>query len=130
MINWYHTVLCHTGHTQMEETIQQHYYWNSKRDNIRNAVKKCHTCKTTKRSSSNFGHIPLKENKGQPWDILCVDLIGLYKIHRKGLDKNGKKKKDLTSWCVIMIDPITGWFQIDQNQDQSADVIPNVIKLT
>ena len=72
----------------------------------------------------------MKENKGHPWDILYVDLIGLYKIPRKGLDKNGKKKKDLVLWCVTMIDPVTGWFKMAEIKTKSADVIANVIELT
>mgnify|MGYP003331710574 CR=1 FL=1 len=130
VIEWYHTVLCHPGHTRMEETIWQHFYWSSMREDIRQAVKKCHICQTTKQASSNFGHIPLKQNKGQPWETLCVDLIGPYKIPRKGSDKNGKKKKDLTLWCVTMIDPVTGWFEMAKIKTKSADVIANVIELT
>ena len=39
IIDWYHTVLCHPGHTRMEETIWQHFYWISMRDKIRKAVR-------------------------------------------------------------------------------------------
>ena len=38
-----------------------------------------------------------------PWNKLCVDLIGPYKIRIKG-------KYPLILKAVTVIDPITGWF--------------------
>ena len=61
---------------------------------------------------------------------MCVDLIGPYTIHRKGTHKNGKKKKDLTLWCVTMIDPATGWFEITEIKTKRADVVSNVVETT
>ena len=65
------------------------------REDIKIVCRKCHTCQTTKKTNIKYGHLPVKNNTGQPWDTLCVDLIGPYKIPRKGLDKNGKQQNNL-----------------------------------
>ena len=49
--------------------------------------------------------LPAKEAEGTPWECLCVDLIGEYKIKQKG-------KKMLKMKAVAMIDPATRWFEI------------------
>ena len=45
--------------------------------------------------------------EANPWDVLCIDLIGPYTIERKN-----KTKKPLTLWALTMIDPETGWFEM------------------
>ena len=39
---------------------------------------------TPKRKTSKYGLLPPKEVEATPWDILYVDLIGPYKMRRKG----------------------------------------------
>ena len=51
---------------------------------------------------------------------MCIDLIGPYKIRRKGKD-------DLICRCVTMIDPATGWFEIHEYDDKrSITVAANI----
>ena len=52
---------------------------------------------------------------------MCVDLIGPYKIRRKG-------KNYLVLKVVTMIDPATGWFEIHQYEDKRAISIANVLQ--
>ena len=52
-----------------------------------------------------YSQLPEKTAESDPWDVLCVDLIGPYTIKRKG-------HPALTVKCVTMIDPATGWFEI------------------
>ena len=92
--------------------------------------KKCHTCQLTKRTTAKYGHLPVKENDSKPWETLCVDLIGPYKIPRKGKTTRSKKEDSLTLWCVTMIDPATGWFEMAKIKTKHADVIANVIEQT
>ena len=106
MVEWYHSTLCHPGATRTEMTIKQHFHWKGLSPMVNDICKKCHTCQTTKRIDKKYGHVPEKKTTYIPWDTLCVDLIGPYTIHRKA--KSGKKRKDLTLWCVTMIDPATG----------------------
>ena len=48
-----------------------------------------------------YSEIPLKEVEATPWDVLCINLIGHYRIN------NNNKK--LTLWALTMIDPATVW---------------------
>ena len=83
VIDWYHTVLCHPGINRTEETISQHLYWPKMRDQITNYVSACPTCQKSKRRVKKYGHLPPKEAEAEPWDKMCIDLIGPYKIRRK-----------------------------------------------
>ena len=65
--------------------------------------------------------MPPKEAEATPWDKLCVDLIGPYKIKRR-------RKSTLTLWCVTMIDPATGWFEIRSIDDKHAYTVANKVE--
>ncbi len=121
IINWYHTTLCHPGINRTEETIGQHLWWPKMRDHITNYVKICPLCQRTKCKQKKFGILPPKEAEATPWDKLCVDLIGPYKIRRKG-------QEDIICKCVTMIDPATGWFEIQQYDDKQAITVANIIE--
>ena len=121
VIMWYHTTLCHPGINRTEETIGQHLWWPKMREHITNYVKICPLCQKTKRRQKKYGLLPPKEAEATPWDKLCVDLIGPYKIQRKG-------KKDLICKCVTMIDPATGWFEIQQYDDKKSVTVANIVE--
>ena len=63
------------------------------RKDIRKVCKKCHTCQTTKKDKCQIQHIPVKDNSGQQWDTLCIDMIAPYKITQKGVNKNEKNNQ-------------------------------------
>ena len=119
VVDWYHTVLCHPGINRTEESISQHLFWPKMREQITNYVKSCPTCQKNKRKVLKFGWLPPKEAESQPWDKLCIDLIGPYKIRRKGLP-------DLICKCVTMIDPATGWFEIHEYEDKRSITVANI----
>src|SRR5687767_7612144 len=50
---------------------------------------------------------------------MCIDLIGPYKIRRKG-------KPDLVCKCVTMIDPASGWFEIHQYDNKKSITVANI----
>eukprot|EP00957_Ditylum_brightwellii_P206952 15350757-Ditylum_brightwellii.AAC.1 len=77
-----------------------------------------------------IGHIPAKQAEINQWDMLCVDFIGPYTIHRKEECNNGKKKTDLTLWCVAMIDPVKSWFEIVGMKTKRADIKSNIVETT
>jgi hypothetical protein len=114
-------MLCHLGINRTEETIGQHLWWPYIREDIRDFVQRCPTCQKNKRSQRKFGHLPPKKAEVVPWDKMCIDLIGPYKIRRKG-------HKDLICKCVTMIDPATGWFEIHQYDDKRAITIANIVE--
>ena len=119
VVDWYHTVLCHPGINRTEESIAQHLYWPKMREQITNYVKSCPTCQKNKRKVQKFGWLPPKEAESDPWDKLCIDLIGPYKIRRKG-------QEDLICRCVTMIDPATGWFEIHEYNDKRSITVANI----
>ena len=57
------------------------------------------------------------------WNKICVDLIGPYKIRRKGKDP-------LILKDVTMIDPVTWWFEVTQYRDKKAMTIVNLVEAT
>ena len=50
---------------------------------------------------------------------MCIDLIGPYKIRRKG-------KEDLVCKAITMIDPATGWFELHQIPNKRSGTIANI----
>ena len=115
--------LCHPGETRTEQTIRQHFDWKGLRDQVHNTCKKCSTCQKAKVTNQKYGKLPPKEAEAEPWDTLCVDLIGPYKIKRKG-------KKDLTLWRQTMIDPVTGWFEMAQIENKTAANVADIAEKT
>ena len=124
IVNWYHYVLCHPGQTRTEATIAQHFTWKNIRKDVQNTCTTCPTCQLTKRTKKNYGLLPPKEAEATPWEKLCVDMIGPYNIKQN----NGKT---ITLWCVTMIDPSTGWFEIAEVPGtKRADVVANIVEQT
>jgi cleavage and polyadenylation specificity factor subunit 1 len=119
VIDWYHTVLCHPGINRTEETIAQHLWWPAMRDQITTFVQACPACQKNKRKQKKYGHLPPKVAEATIWDKMCIDLIGPYKIRRKG-------QPDLECKCVTMIDPASGWFEIHQYDDKRSITVANI----
>ena len=111
VMNWYHHYLGHPGINQTKESIGQHLWWPKMRDQITNTVNACAICQCNKKQRKTYGHLPEKRAESEPWDKLCVDLIGPYQIQRKG-------QNTLICKCITMIDPATGWFEVHQYDDK------------
>jgi len=122
-VKWYHEQLCHPGLSRTEATIRQHFTFNGLSEMVEDHVKKCKICQKCKKSHKKYGHLPEKEAEAEPWEKLCVDLIGPYKIKRRGKDT-------LTLWCVTMIDPATGWFEMKELPDKQAITVANLVEQT
>ena len=128
-VQWYHTQLCHPGETHTEQTIRQHYHWPNLRKDVHKVCHTCPTCQTCKKTYTKYGLLPPKEAETDPWEYLCVDLIGPYTISTK--PKKKKKDKDLVLWCVTMIDPATSWFEIAPIPDNKTSMeIANIVETT
>jgi hypothetical protein len=81
-------------------------------------------CQKAKVTNQKHGKLPAKQAKENPWDTLCVGLIGPCKIQRKG-------KKDLKPWCLTMIDPArTGWFEMEQIENKTAAKVLDICNAT
>lgn len=123
LVSWYHTQLCHPGETRTEQTIRQHFWFSNLRDTVHDMCSKCPTCQKSKVTFKKYGKLPAKEAETEPWERLCVDLIGPYTIKRKGKDS-------LRLWCITMIDPATGWLEIRELKDKEATTTANIVEQT
>jgi hypothetical protein len=123
VVTWYHEYLCHPGETRTEETIRQHLWWPGLRTDVRRHVDRCPACQRGKKKRLKYGHLPPKEAEYKPWEHLCVDTIGPYRIRRKG-------KKELVFQAVTFMDPATGWFELKQTKTKQADEVANLVEQT
>jgi hypothetical protein len=119
VVHWYHHYLAHPGINRTEETIGQHLWWPNMRTFITDSVSGCAICQRNKKQRKKYGLLPEKIAESIPWDKLCIDLIGPYKIRRKD-------GTTLICRCVTMIDPATGWFEIHQYQDKRSITVANI----
>ena len=71
------------------------------------------------KKQKKYGILPPKEAEALIWDKMYIDLIGPYKIRRKG-------EPDLVCKCVTMIDPASGWFEILQYNDKRSITVANI----
>jgi hypothetical protein len=102
----------------------QHYTWRGIRKTVEDVCQKCVMCQLHKPKIKRLGHLPAKTPEEIPWERLCIDLIGPYKVG------NAKKNDETTLHCLTMIDPVTGWFEIAEVPKKSADVVINVLDQT
>ena len=89
---------------------------------VKNVGSSCHVCQITKTKKVKYGKLPFKEVEATPWDVLCINLIDLYKINTNS--------KQLTLWALTMIDPSTGWFNMSEIKTKTADIIANKLDHT
>jgi hypothetical protein len=117
---WYHTQLLHPlhpGETRLELTLKQHFTFVGLKPMC---VKVC-------KSNKNYGELPPKQNPELiPWHTLCVDLIGPYPFGK--VDKKKNIDTYTEPWCITMINPARGWFEIAEIPTKQADFIANLLK--
>ena len=123
VVQWYHDNLCHPGQFRTEATIRQHFHWPTLREDVRKYCSTCDVCQRTKKNKKKYGLLPEKAAETDPWEVLCVDLIGPYTIKQP----NGNK---LQLWCVTMIDPATGWFEMAEIPSKDAYTVADVVERT
>ncbi len=82
-------------------------YWKGVRNTIQTITKSCKTCQINKRQSNKYGHLPDKLVMSNPWECLCVDLIGPYTL-------KGKDSSQIVFMALTMIDPASSWFRIEE----------------
>ena len=69
-----------------------------------------------------YAHLPEKTAEAVPWERLCIDLIGPYTIERVG-------HENLELKAVTMIDPATGWLEIEQyRKDRKTITVTNIVE--
>jgi hypothetical protein len=121
VINWYHTTLSSRYKPNRRDNWTTPLVAKNASTHITNYVQICPLCQRNKRRQKKYGLLPPKLAEATPWDKLCADLIGPSKIRRKG-------NKDLICRCVTMIDPATGWFEIQLYDDKQSITVANKIE--
>ena len=131
-VQWYHESLCHPGESRTEQIIRQHFTWKNLKGEVEKACKTCQICQLTKKKSIKYGKLPPKVAEAEPWDILCVDMIGPYKIQHatKKTKEEEPKPVELSLWAVTMIDPATGWFEIKQVDNKESHTVSEAVEQT
>ena len=122
-VDWYHEMLCHPRKNRKEHTLNQNFDQKGLCTTVHDVCKKCPTCLRAKKNNRKYAKLPPKRAETNTWDKLCVDLIGPYTIPRKG-------KNPLRLWCLTMINPATGWFEVAQIPNKTAAEIADITEKT
>ena len=72
---------------------------------IHKFVKNCRKYQVIKQQKHKYGKLPTKLVVINPWEVLCIDLIGLYTL-------KGKDGTVIDFMCLTMIDSAFSWFEI------------------
>eukprot|EP00804_Cyclotella_cryptica_P028760 CCRYP_018726-RA/>CCRYP_018726-RA protein AED:0.53 eAED:0.19 QI:0/-1/0/1/-1/1/1/0/384 len=91
-VAWFRQYLQHPGTKRLKETLHLSMYWKGRRTTVQSYDKKCHSCQVNKRRQLKYGKLPTKLAITNPWEALCVDLIGPYTLKGKA-----RRKLKLTS---------------------------------
>ena len=80
-IRWMHSLLGHAGITRLYSTLKTHFWFPKMNQMITDYVKKCPLCQKYNKQTQKYGFIPPKQVEHlHPWDEVCVDMIGPWKI--------------------------------------------------
>jgi hypothetical protein len=72
---------------------------------IRSLTMSCRSCQINKRRNLKYGHLPPKTIITNPWECLCVNLIGPYTL-------KCKDNLQIEFMALTMINPASSWFEI------------------
>eukprot|EP00804_Cyclotella_cryptica_P022172 CCRYP_011627-RA/>CCRYP_011627-RA protein AED:0.47 eAED:0.47 QI:0/0/0/1/0/0/3/0/118 len=78
-VAWFHHYLQHPGTTRLEETLRLSMYWKGLRTTVQSHLP------GEQAQAVKIRKLPPKLAITNPWEALCVDLIGPYTL--KGKDK-------------------------------------------
>jgi hypothetical protein len=118
ILAWYHLYLRHPGASKMYNTMEIGFWWKNMRQDVEHTVRTCPTCQKFKKVKKKYGKIPPKEVSAEavkPWERVNVDLIGPLTVKAK----NGKFVLN----ALTMIDPATGWFEVKEVRNRTAEAV-------
>ena len=118
-LEWYHHYLCHPGGDRLATTLSQVCTWRGIVNQARAHCKHCSMCQKYKKRSTKYGHLPPKAVEPlDPWNTVCVDLIGPYSLKVNVRYPDGSiKVREVTLQAMTFIDPATSWFEIAEVPD-------------
>lgn len=116
IVAWYHEYLTHPGDKVLEKTMRQTLHWDGMRKDVERYVRTCRKCQLCKKTNKRkHGILPHKEAEPSvPWERVNVDMIGPYTVKQP----DGTTK---TLRAMTMIDPATGWFEIQEVSNIDSD---------
>ena len=76
LVQWYHSVLCHTGINNLHHTLSTVYYHPQMHATIEKWCRECLTCQRYKLVGLRYGHLAPREARVQPWYEIAIDTIG------------------------------------------------------
>ena len=108
---WFHEILGHPGYKRLTDSMQSRYYHPRIRYHCERL--KCEHCDRHKISGPGYGLLPERELREQPWEEVCIDLIGPWKV------KVGNRK--LKFKALTCIDPVTGLVEMVRIDNKTAE---------
>lgn len=119
ILAWYHQYLVHPGSVRMEATLRQTLTWPGLQKDVKRYVRTCRKCQLCKKQRKQYGKLPAKvaENP-EPWNRVNIDMIGPLTVQTP--------TKSYTLKALTMIDPATGWFEVKDVPDATADTCMKV----
>jgi hypothetical protein len=103
IIAWYHEYLAHPGENRTKDTISQVFTWPQMWSQVKTFCKTCPQCQLWKRKHPQYGKLPIKEAKADPWTEVHVDMMGPLSVTTPS--------KKLSLLVFTAINPATGWFE-------------------
>ena len=118
-INWCHYVLCHPGQKKHGRNHRTTFMvaQNERTNQVSCQDLKC-LSKSKKKTFEAWVITPLSGWR-YALEKICIEIIGPYEIKRK-------EKLDLVLKAVTIIDPATGWFEINLCGDKRSDTVANM----
>jgi hypothetical protein len=115
IVAWYHHYLAHPGMTRLKATLRETMMWKNMRRDIESYVRTCPQCQKYKKvRPAKYGKLPEKQAEDAiPWKRVDLDMIGPYEVKAA----NG----NFTLRALTMIDPATGWFEVKDVPDYTAN---------
>ena len=107
---------------KMEWIILQHLYCTGIIEDVQKELNNFDTLQRTKRWNKKYGKLLAKEDKGIPWNKLCVYIIGPYITCIK------LKKEKVNPKSVTIIYPVIGWFEITKYDNKRAILSMNLVE--
>ena len=88
-IRWLHSLLGHAGVTRLHATLSSHFWFPYMHEEITAFIKSCSYCQRYNKQTRKYGHLPPKNIIHlNPWDEVCVDMIGPWKITINNIEYN------------------------------------------
>jgi transposase InsO family protein len=111
-VNWYHLSLNHLGSSRLRDTISLHMTHPELRLFCEQAVSACRPCQQSKIQHRQYGELPPREVRGNPWADIAVDLIGPWNVPLHG--------QNLVFQALTIIDTVTNYCELIRINNKTA----------